>query len=53
MLEILNRENATKTEDWPRDTFPYIHSKQPLSFSKMVNELNHKEARQVNAAGVV
>ena len=53
MLIALKKQKEVIQEDWPKDTFPHEHCRETLSYSKMINHLNHLEPRQVNKAMVV
>lgn len=40
-------------EDWPRDTHPNDDIINGLSYTKMVNEVNHREPRGLTESGVI
>jgi hypothetical protein len=52
ILEIITPEEDEE-EDWPLDAHPNDDLVKSLSYTKMTNEVNHRELRAFNKAGVV
>lgn len=53
ILEIITPENEDEEGDWPLDAHPNDDLVKGLSYTKMTNEINHRELRAFNKAGVV
>mmetsp|Transcript_42256 Transcript_42256/g.64779 ORF Transcript_42256/g.64779 Transcript_42256/m.64779 type:complete len:244 (-) Transcript_42256:3056-3787(-) len=52
LLRVIEDEPAP-AEEWPQDAHPNDRLVETLSYSKMINEVNHREPRGFTEAGVV
>ena len=52
MIKVIEDEPKAP-EDWPEDAHPNDDLVQSLSYTKMINEINHREPRTYTEAGIV
>jgi len=51
MLSILGHD-GDDLKNWPMDTIPNEKVRKNLSYSKMLNEINHREGRILDKEGL-
>jgi hypothetical protein len=52
LMRVINSEPKTKSE-WPKDAVPNLRLNCNMSFTKLINEINHKTPRKFNQSGIV
>jgi len=52
ILEMINETDYEK-EEWPLDSYPNGHLIKNLSYTKMINEINHREPRGFSSTDTV